>query len=70
MAFLVGMAAGLCTIAAIALGVVTFLMSPFNDLGRVYGRIAAVFLGLIAVSLWVLFGHLLSRFDNEPDLDS
>lgn len=62
------MAAGLTTLVATTLGVVAFFLSPYNDLGRVYGRVITVFLGLIALNLWVLFRHLLNRFGDDRDL--
>lgn len=64
MAFVVGMAAGLTSVAALILGLIAFT-SPYNDLGRVYGRVATAFLVIVAIGLWLLFAHLLHRPDRS-----
>lgn len=67
MTIIVGMAAGLTSVAAVIVGLISFT-SAYNDLGRVYGRIAAAALLIVAVGLWLLFAHFLHRADGS-DLD-
>ncbi|HJR46189.1 MAG TPA: hypothetical protein VJ927_11350 [Actinomycetota bacterium] len=64
MAFIVGMLAGLTSVAALVIGPVAF-MSPYNDLGRTWGWIAAVVLGIASIGLWGLFASLLGRLGDD-----
>ena len=51
MAFVTGMLAGLTSVAALIIGSIAFL-SPNNDVGRLWGWIAACILGVTSIGLW------------------
>ena len=64
MTFLSGILAGLISVGALFLTVVT-LTNPYNDLARVYARGGAIGLGVAAAILWAAFAILLRRPDRS-----
>lgn len=64
MAFVTGMLAGLTSVAALIIGSIAFL-SPNNDVGRLWGWIAACILGVTSIGLWGLFARLLGDLGDD-----